>query len=76
MVNRVASSTHPMGSAETHPMGAAEAFVFPYDADSFLECEGADGTKIEGGAAMSSTNPLYRRRRMEVQTAMVGPCAA
>eukprot|EP00884_Botryococcus_braunii_P012580 jgi/Botrbrau1/21322/Bobra.0184s0032.1 len=29
---------------------------------------GADGTKIEGGAAMSSTNGAYRRRRAEVPT--------
>ena len=32
-------------------------------------CSGADGTKLEGGAAMTSSNPAYKRRRVDLPAA-------
>ena len=36
---------------------------------SFTACLGADGTKLEGGAAMTSSNPAYKRRRVDLPAA-------
>ncbi|BDA48008.1 probable AT-rich interactive domain-containing protein 2 at N-terminal half [Coccomyxa sp. Obi] len=37
---------------------------------------GADGTKLEGGAAMTSSNPAYKRRRIDLAAPQQLPAAA
>ena len=37
---------------------------------------GADGTKLEGGAAMTSSNPVYKRRRLDLAAPATAEAAA
>ena len=34
-----------------------------------MPAAGVDGGKVEGGAAMTSSNPVYKRRRLETPPA-------
>ena len=45
----------------------AGQFLALAEPNGYYDClAGVDGGKVEGGAAMTSSNPVYKRRRLDV----------
>lgn len=53
-----------------HALGAGtgdlQAFISNGQGLAACCAAGVDGGKVEGGAAMTSSNPVYKRRRLDV----------